>query len=1014
MKKLHLLLSIAAILLSFQGAMAYEQRQDALYIFCNDGQFHAFFFGDIDRIAYSKIDTLGIEQPDYVVQEVWALDTVFRIPLAAIDSVAFVTPDTRYKPDVFRPDSSIVDYIVASDSVKWIRLATNTPQAMIPKTGDKFLIEKEAELIPDGFVGRVTSVEQGSDGYTVITGDIDPVEIYDQLVVKVAAASPTPDGSRHAPPHNIDGTVDLSYVMEEPIDIISASGRVDLKMSQGIIPDLVTVEGEGGLNYNLNEALMYRGFLFIDPMGKQCYTHTAKVFHFSDFALDFKGSMTFNGEIPVWKTKTPFSAKFFKLEASAGFFIKLSYTAFTAGFQTVRKDTFAEYHALTANGPISPLAPHPLSSFDYIEKMSHVNELDSTTFSFNNDGTYSMGIGFFGKLDFKFKLPFFKNDSSIVKTGLEGGENISFRAPEISPLVEEGQFADLMNTPEIYNKLNVETDISYNSYAKVTAAINLFGFDLSVDKDEWEWKLQEMGPFGLVPRIDDISCGPDDEDEVERPYRIKFTSPIGRNLLYSVPIGFMVFDDANGLIEDWCKLSYSHEDLMSSYSNVFTTLDPVKGAKKTYRVYARISYLDHAMLTDKWVDVEVDSACIDIERPLLVVDEEVGSAEVSVIPNMAKVECSSTADWLTFTWLDHRNELFVSWAAMPEGMRDRKAKIILQGKNSTTGQPIIEDSVVVWQMVPFINVTPEELNFTAEGGTQTATITGTNLTDFEVFTDYGFIHPSIDGNVITVTVDPSDETDARGGQLHIRGKKPDGETSSTYIYVSQEGKGTEPIGEADFSVPIEAGIPIHFGDNPPFIEGTYEISPVEAPGYITEYGWSGNWIDEEEGDDEIISFINTFSDQRTGTITAKGILVYEEGEEEDEDDTFTGKIMGSGNGFTVYFAGPWPDMDEDDLWWLFGTPPSVVFYTGELDDSGNIKDWWFGEVFPDVELEDDDGSSLGHQTIMLCLKDGDGISYRVYPSTSQGQHQVSNKLKNLMAKELKRMLKSITKRVERD
>ena len=38
-----------------------QQTQDALYIFRNDGQFNAFFFGDIDRIEYSKIDTLGVE-----------------------------------------------------------------------------------------------------------------------------------------------------------------------------------------------------------------------------------------------------------------------------------------------------------------------------------------------------------------------------------------------------------------------------------------------------------------------------------------------------------------------------------------------------------------------------------------------------------------------------------------------------------------------------------------------------------------------------------------------------------------------------------------------------------------------------------------------------------------------------------------------------------------------------------------------------------------------------------------
>ena len=125
MKKQHLFLSLMAILLSLlsvQDVMAAnEPRQDALYIFRNDGGFDFFFYGDIDRISYSKIDTAGVEQPDYVVQEVWALDTVYRIPLTAIDSVAFVTPENILWPDVFCPDDRIADYIIDGDSIWWIR-----------------------------------------------------------------------------------------------------------------------------------------------------------------------------------------------------------------------------------------------------------------------------------------------------------------------------------------------------------------------------------------------------------------------------------------------------------------------------------------------------------------------------------------------------------------------------------------------------------------------------------------------------------------------------------------------------------------------------------------------------------------------------------------------------------------------------------------------------------------------------------------------------------------------------
>ena len=75
---------IVAVLAMFSALpVSAQQTQDALYIYRNDGGFNGFFFADIDRIEYSKIDTLGVEQADYVVQEVYALDSVFRIPISA-------------------------------------------------------------------------------------------------------------------------------------------------------------------------------------------------------------------------------------------------------------------------------------------------------------------------------------------------------------------------------------------------------------------------------------------------------------------------------------------------------------------------------------------------------------------------------------------------------------------------------------------------------------------------------------------------------------------------------------------------------------------------------------------------------------------------------------------------------------------------------------------------------------------------------------------------------------------
>lgn len=77
------------------GAMA---QNDAMFVYRNDGQINAFLKADVDRMRYSHIGLDSLYHGEYVVQEVWTPDSIYRIPLAAIDSVCFVTlcPDGNH------------------------------------------------------------------------------------------------------------------------------------------------------------------------------------------------------------------------------------------------------------------------------------------------------------------------------------------------------------------------------------------------------------------------------------------------------------------------------------------------------------------------------------------------------------------------------------------------------------------------------------------------------------------------------------------------------------------------------------------------------------------------------------------------------------------------------------------------------------------------------------------------------------------------------------------------------
>ena len=72
------------------------QAQEAFYIYRNDGDFNGFFYDEVKSMGYSKFDLDGIEHDVYVVQEIETEDSIYRIPLSAIDSIGFQQPEIRF------------------------------------------------------------------------------------------------------------------------------------------------------------------------------------------------------------------------------------------------------------------------------------------------------------------------------------------------------------------------------------------------------------------------------------------------------------------------------------------------------------------------------------------------------------------------------------------------------------------------------------------------------------------------------------------------------------------------------------------------------------------------------------------------------------------------------------------------------------------------------------------------------------------------------------------------------
>lgn len=157
--------------------------QEAFYIYRNDGQFNAFFNDEVDSIIYSKIALDSTLCDDYVVQEVYTADSLYRIPLAAIDSVGFVKPETILNKNVVKLEDGLYDYLIKVNGMT-LTFSSDLPKKLYPRKGDILICtDFNSSFFEEGFVGKVISSDLRSDGYQVECDSVNDItEIFEQLI----------------------------------------------------------------------------------------------------------------------------------------------------------------------------------------------------------------------------------------------------------------------------------------------------------------------------------------------------------------------------------------------------------------------------------------------------------------------------------------------------------------------------------------------------------------------------------------------------------------------------------------------------------------------------------------------------------------------------------------------------------------------------------------------------------------------------------------------------------------
>ena len=174
MKKLYILILLALATLSATA----QTIGEAFYIYRNDGGFNAFFRDEVDSIAYSHYDLDSLYYDENVTQLIYTPDSLYRIPLAAIDSVGFVTPNNVYKPGVVKLEGEIRSYIVSTDSLT-VYFKSDTPTLILPSVGDYLFTEEVSDVFPIGFIGQVSGIENKDGLIAVSCSQVDFEDVFE-------------------------------------------------------------------------------------------------------------------------------------------------------------------------------------------------------------------------------------------------------------------------------------------------------------------------------------------------------------------------------------------------------------------------------------------------------------------------------------------------------------------------------------------------------------------------------------------------------------------------------------------------------------------------------------------------------------------------------------------------------------------------------------------------------------------------------------------------------------------
>lgn len=570
-RSLHLIILLVAFALN---GMA-QTIGEAFYIYRNDGGFNAFFRDEVDSIAYSHYDLDSLYYDENVTQLVYTADSLYRIPLVAIDSVGFVTPETEYKPEVIPLVGDIRNYVVSSDSMT-VFFRQDTPVSILPKVGDKLVTEEISDVFRSGFIGQVENVETIDGKITVHCSKVDFEDVFEYYYFVTqgdvnASSRRAGDGDKlientwertyspgtfnfpltnYITPHIYPAPAgDLAFQFENRQNI-SFTPTFKVKFVRIVSPKLGTV-----VSLDISEEDVIKEDIYIS--GAVNWSH--------DFdAVD----------IPLVELGIPF----LWLYGRAGGFVSASATI---SMEQHWSQSYRYTFHLEA-GSRSFYVPH-----------ASINGIRLT----NDHGGQAMvkgeaSLGIFAELGVEFA------DRNIASVAYRGEVGVSING---GVMLYKKDIENALHSTDLYKTLQGD-EITLKGFFKTGLPVKLLWFGWP---NEHLKKEKEFARVSLVPDFYDTKLERDKDDK-----STLFAQTKVKGTCFPIDLGFTLFEKESTEV----KTSYVRTGYMGASADLYSSFFNMPTSKK-YEVYPTVKILDVEMLAEPKAEEKGYTSCPDENHP---------------------------------------------------------------------------------------------------------------------------------------------------------------------------------------------------------------------------------------------------------------------------------------------------------------------------------------------------------------------------------------------------------------